>query len=369
MSSALSAFPRRLAFSPWWIALAAVFLLLDAGLLRLFAFGADWAPLWVAGRQAWTDAARVYDFDLMTSLQAPLLGHVDHRPFIYPPSALLIVAPLALLPFQASLFAVSAGSLALLAWAARPFGGDRALLLIAPPVLLCAIAGQPSLAVGALAAAAVTRLGSRDLVAGLLLGVAAAIKPTLFLLAPIALLSGGHWRALLWSGVTAAAIALISGAVFGFGTWALWLGALPGFQQLVLGEPSLLSSTITPYATAVRFGVDPRIAMLAAALVALPVVGFVFARTRDCGARLVALLGGGLLIAPYSMNYELALLAPAVLSARLTEPRRLVLPTVWAASLCSGASLLGLLAVYAWIPVRRMLRDDGCVEPGVHVRA
>ena len=77
----------------YWAALALIFLLLDVGLLRLFELGADWAPLWIAGKLAWADPAKVYDFDFVTALQAPLLGHVDHRPFIYPPSALLLIAP------------------------------------------------------------------------------------------------------------------------------------------------------------------------------------------------------------------------------------------------------------------------------------
>ena len=81
-----------------------------------------------------------------------------------------------------------------------------------------------------------------------------------------------------------------------------------------------------------------------------------------------------MLVTPYAMNYELALFAPAVLSIPLSSSRRLVLPTLWAASLCSGASLVGLAAVYSWAAFR-VLRpagsggDDRLMEPGIHVRA
>lgn len=357
-----------------WIALVTIFLLLNAGLFRLFSFGADWAPLWVAGKIAWTDVAKVYDFNLVTSLQAPLLGHVDHRPFIYAPTALLLIMPLALLPFWLSLAIFSLGSALYLLFASRGFGADRILLLIAPPVVLCAMAGQPTLLVAALAAVAVARLGSRDMSAGVLLGIAIAIKPTLCVLAPVALLAGRHLRALSVAGVTAAIIAALSVALLGVEPWAEWINALPRFQQLVLDEPSLVTSAIASYATAIRFGLNPYLALSLGALVALPMTAYAFARSEDAAVRLVVLLGGALLVTPYAMNYELALFAPVVLSLPISTPRRLILPTIWSASLCSGASLAGLIAVYAWAAAKALglpgsRRDDRSVESGIHVRA
>lgn len=358
----------------YWAALAAVFLLLDAGLFRLFAFGADWAPLWVAGKLAWTDPAKVYDFDLVTSLQAPLLGHVDHRPFIYPPSALLLVAPLALLPFWLSLALLSLVAGTWLAIMGRRAGLDSRLLLISPPVVLCAMAGQPSLLVAALAGSAVFLLTRNEKTAGVLLGLAIGLKPSLFLLAPVALVASRHWRAFLFSGATCATIVALSLAAFGASAWSQWLLALPHFQQLIADEPTLITSAITPYSAALRLGIDPRAAIGASLLIAVPVVAVAFARNEDWTVRLVALLGGALLITPYAMNYELALLAPAVLSTTPTSAKRLVLPTIWAASLCSGFSLLGLAAVYGRA-VSKLLRpahsngDEPFMKPRVHVRA
>jgi hypothetical protein len=362
------------AASRYWVALAVIFLLLDAGLFRLFAVGSDWAPLWAAGKLAWTDPGRVYDFDLVTSLQAPLLGHVDHRPFVYPPTALLLFAPFALLPFWWSLALFSLGSMLCFAQVSRPLGTDRAQLLTAPPVMLCAIAGQPTLIVAALSAAALLRLRTAEALAGVLLGIAIAIKPTLFLLAPVALLAGGHWRALAASALAIGAIASLSILLIGFDAWTQWLSALPRFQQLIADEPTLISSAITPYSAAVRLGLQPGAAIGLGALVAVPLAAYAFARSGDVALRLVALLGGALLVTPYAMNYELALLAPAVLSLPLSSPRRLILPALWSASLCSGASLVGLATVYSWAGLRLVRetgsrRDERRVELGVHVRA
>jgi len=358
----------------YWAVLAVIFLLLDAGLFRLFAFGADWAPLWTAGKLAWSDSGRVYDFDFVTSLQVPLLGHVDHRPFIYPPTALLLIAPLALAPFWASLALLSLAATFWLAAISRKTGADGILLLFAPPVVLCAMAGQPSLLIAALATLAIGRLGTRDLAAGALLGIAIAIKPTLFLLAPIALLAGRHWRALGTSVLTIAAIAAVSVAAFGVGPWSQWLLALPRFQQLIADEPTLISSAITPYAAAIRLGLDPGLATALGAVIAIPLCTLAFARSEDVAVRLVALLGGALLVAGYARNYELTLLAPAVLSVPVSSARRLILPTIWAASLCSGASLLGLAAVYSCCAAK-VLRspasrsDERRMQSGIHVRA
>ena len=81
-----------------WIALAIVFLLLDAVLIGIFKPGSDWAPLWTAGRLAWDSPTQLYDFDLVARLQGAVVDTVDFHPFVYPPSALLLVALMTRLP-------------------------------------------------------------------------------------------------------------------------------------------------------------------------------------------------------------------------------------------------------------------------------
>src|SRR5262249_35659908 len=65
-----------------------------AGAMLLPLAGADFLPLWTGAHLAITAPERLYDFRYVTELQ----GSPQLRPFIYPPSALIVLWPFALLP-------------------------------------------------------------------------------------------------------------------------------------------------------------------------------------------------------------------------------------------------------------------------------
>src|SRR5205823_601996 len=90
--------PRRYSWLSFSGLLLIVFVSFDFVLLSMWGYGGDWSPLWVAGRLAWRDPAGLYDFALVTKLQLPILGNLGSRPFVYPPSAITLLAPLTLLP-------------------------------------------------------------------------------------------------------------------------------------------------------------------------------------------------------------------------------------------------------------------------------
>lgn len=339
-----------------FLGLVALYALLNTISFSLFVPGADWAPLWVAGKLSWTSAVQAYDFDLVSSLQQPLVGATTDRPFVYPPSALLLFAPLALIPFTASLVLFILVSLVLFDRASRPLRPQHLLLFVGPPVVLAALAGQPTLLVSALVLFGLTKLDKNESQAGLLIGIAAMIKPPLLLLAPLALAGGGYWRAFASAAATAAAIGALSLAAFGADAWMAWLSALPRFNGIVAEFEPLLRNAITPHAMAIRMDLPPNLVIVCAAFVACPVAWFSFARTHDVPVRLVALIGGALLVTPYAMNYELAALAPAVAALRIQKIRDVIVPELWAASLFLTASLVGLLAVYAWAVLQLVSR-------------
>jgi hypothetical protein len=337
-------------------ALVALFVFLDTISFAIFTIGADWAPVWLGGRMSWTDPNLAYDIDLITAAQEPLVGVPGDRPFVYPPSALLLYAPLAALPFSISFLLFGALSLGLFLRAASAFAPRPILLLLAPPVALAVMAGQPTILVMALIVLGLTRLDRDEGWAGLLFAIAAMIKPPLLLLAPVALVAGGYWCALVAAGVGCAAIGAVSLAVFGLDAWLAWLSALPAFNALVTEFEPLLRNAVTPHAMAVRLDLPPFLATAAAALVAVPLAWLGFARTRDLEVRLVTLVGGALLVSPYAMNYELAAFAPVVAAVRFERLRDFVMPVVWAGSLFATWSIAGLVAVYAW-GVFRLLAD------------
>ena len=341
-----------------------LFGLLDILLVLIFRAGSDWAALWAGAQIALTDPARLYDFEAVTRLQEPLLGPLGARPFVYPPSALPWLMPFAWLPLAPAMIAF-VGSGALLFWrAARGIRASPAVML-APPVILAALVGQTSFLVGGLALAGLSRLRTDAIGAGILLGLVATIKPTLLILAPFALLAGGHYRALAAAGASSVAVILVSILGFGLDPWLAWIEAIPRFQAVFMAEQSLVRTAVTPYALAARFGVASPLVLILCGGAALVAVVLVFRRGEDVAPRSVALLGGALIAAPYAMNYELALLAPAVMTLPLNRWRDALVPALFAASLFATASVAGLALVYALFVARGLKSAD---DPGVERR-
>jgi hypothetical protein len=365
-------FPSDGGFPVALTAVLVIYAFFDCALLRLFGPGSDWGPLWAAGGLAWTDPLRAYDFSYVTSLQGPLLAPTSERPFVYPPTSLLFFAPFGLLPFRFSYALFVAASLFAFARQSSKIGAKPVLPWIAPPVVLAAIAGQPTLLVTALVIAALLDLPSSERRAGLILGIAAVLKPPLLLLAPFALIGGRNWRALESAGLTVASLTGASILLFGADAWQAWFAALPKFQELVAGFEPLLRNTVTPHATVLRLGYDPQWTTLGFALIAIPMVMLAFARTCDIPIRLVMLVGGALLITPYGMYYELATLAPVVATLPLRRARDALIPVVWATSLFVNASVVGLLVIYCWAAARLFLAsraDDRMVQVRVDIPA
>lgn len=270
--------------------------------------GVDYSALW-AGARTLADPGRLYDFAYVTALQGWPLGPTELRPFVYPPSSLLVFAPLSAAPYWVSYALFTAASFALFAWAGRRLGAPW-WIVVFPVVWLVAVCGQTTFLIGGLTAAALT-LPRRPIVAGLLLGAAAAIKPQLLVFIPLALVAEGRWRTLIAAGLAGAAAGLLSIALWGPGLWFEWLAALPRFQQVVMDSPGLLKHAITPYASLERLGLPGALAW-ALAPFALWLVWRTFRDTEDVADRLIAVFGAAMIVSPYAMHYDAGLMAPAV---------------------------------------------------------
>ena len=325
--------------------------------------GIDFLPVWTAARQAWTNAADLYDFAAISRLQGWVLhDRYGLRPFAYPPSALLFVAPFATMPFWVAYGLWVALTGAFMLWATARLAPGRPWLaalvaLLATPCFTMMLVGQTTFLIAGLVAVAVPRLERRPILAGVLLAVAALIKPTTLILAPFALLSGGHWRALTWAFVAGLTGGLISIAVFGLQPWFDWLAALPRFQVLFETNDGLLRGTITPSGEAVALGIGG-LGLLAVRLVcvltAAALIWRVFKSVEDPGPRMAALLGAGLLAAPYAMHYDGGLLAPAVaLAMARTLDDRDWLRGIAGILLLTGTGIphMGAFATIALVPL------------------
>jgi hypothetical protein len=314
--------------------------------------GIDFLPMWAAGHEALIHPQRVYDFVRLTHFEHPLLLHFRGvRPFVYPPPALLIFVLLGQAPFAvANALWTVLGAAAILAVMAGKLGTARtpalAVMLIAPASLLVLVAGQVTFFIAAAAVAGLYCLKSRPILAGVLFGLAGAMKPQALVLLPVALLATRQWRALAASAATVVVAVAASVLAFGLDAWFEWLAAVPRFEHLVMTMPGLERGMITPTALGNNLHLDPgglatwRLAFGAGALV---MVWHVFRKTEDPARRITALLGGGLFITPYAMHYDAALLAPAA-ALLLTQRTR---PGAWAAAVVAGA-VLACAAIPHW---------------------
>jgi hypothetical protein len=317
----------------------------DAGkLLRYQPFGIDFLPMWAAGREALAHPARVYDFVRLTHVQHPLLMNFRGlRPFVYPPPTLLLFVPFGQAPFfVANAIWTVLGAFTILAVMAGKLAAPRTpallVMLLGPASVLVMVAGQVTFFIAAAAVAGLYCLKSRPILAGVLFGVAGAMKPQALVLLPVALLATRQWRALLASAATVILAVAASVLAFGLDAWLQWLAAVPRFEHMVMGMPGLERGMITPTALGHTLHLDPagldawRLAFGAGAIA---MVWMVFRTTQDPARRIAALLGGGLFITPYAMHYDAALLAPAA-ALMLTQRTR---PGAWAAAVLAGALL------------------------------
>ncbi|HWF76306.1 MAG TPA: glycosyltransferase family 87 protein [Caulobacteraceae bacterium] len=306
--------------------------------------GIDFMPMWAAAREVFPHPGRIYDFTALTRFEHPLMEHFRGlRPFVYPPSALLAFLPFSALRFEVANLAWTALGLVAILWTMfGRLGSPRVLALLAmaltPPSVLVLVTGQVTFIVAALTVAGLYCLRTRPVSAGVLFGLAGALKPQALVLLPLALLATREWRALAAAAATLGVAVAVSALVFGVGAWFEWVAAVPRFQRMVMDARALERGMITPTALGHTLKLDPGALdtwRLVFGVGAAVMAWMVFRSTSDPARRIAALLGGGLFVTPYAMHYDAALLAPAA-ALILTHRTR---PGAWILAVAAGAVL------------------------------
>jgi hypothetical protein len=221
-------------------------------------------------------------------------------------------------------------------------------------VVIAATAGQTVVLASALIVLGVLELERRPRVAGVLFAIAAIVKPQAVIMAPVALLASGALEALLTGAVVVVAAIATSTILFGPGRWNDWLTSLPAFQHVIESIPGLGSVMIAPFWVARELGLADVAAVAVAAVFALASGWFtwiIFRSPADTVRRAGALAVGGLLAAPYALDFDATLIAPAAAGlavAAFTRGRVLMAPLALAAALAVTFSNLGLPALLAF---------------------
>jgi hypothetical protein len=291
--------------------------------------GTDFSNIYAAGRYALEgEPAAPFDPSRQEAMERTLFGPAT--PFYgwhYPPFFLLVAAPLAQLSYlpalavwQAVTFALYLAAMALLMCAgpAPPRLRLRDWLLVAiafPAVFVNLTHGHNGFLTAALMAAALALLDRRPVLAGLCFGLL-VYKPQFGLMIPLVLAATGRWRVFASATATVAALVGIVTLLFGPDVWTAFLASTHFTRTVVLEQGGTGFYKIQSVFALVRLWGGPVVLAYAAQAAVTIAVGVFLVRLwrgRASFARKgAALCLAAILATPYSLDYDMMVLAPAI---------------------------------------------------------
>lgn len=257
----------------------------------------------------------VFDPKTIFAMEAQLIpGQGVQYPWNYPPQYLLVVLPLALLPYGLSFLLWSFGGLGLYLLTAYRLAPTRLTLVVAaafPATMWNLTHGQNGFLSMALLGGAMLLLERRPIVAGILIGLM-TFKPHLGLLIPVALIFGRHWKTFAAATFTTILFAAASQVLVGTEGWTVFLGDLQAATRYV--EYGLLPwQRMVSLFTGLRMlSVPISVAYGLQAISSLgtaAVIAWVWSREVPLSLRAAVLAAGAPLATPYVFDYDLAILA------------------------------------------------------------
>lgn len=183
----------------------------------------DFTNLWAGGRLAIEGkVSLLFDVDAYRgALRAWFGSGLPDQEWSYPPSILLIGAPLALLPLPLAYAVWTVGTAACLFAILQRLdlpGLITVALVLSPAEVMNTVFGQNGALTAALLIGTFLLLPTRPIAAGILAGIL-TIKPHLGLLIPICFLAAGQYRAIMAACATAAAMAAATALLWGAKVW------------------------------------------------------------------------------------------------------------------------------------------------------
>lgn len=288
----------------------------------------DFSNLWLGGRLAGDGQANlVYDIAGFRAAMHKMIGANFAGNYSYPPHSLFLAIPFGALPYPVALVLWNVASVIIFYIAARPVlrGVPWWAVVFSPASLMCLAWGHYGLLAGALW---LWSFRGNGWAAALL-----TIKPHIGLLVAVQFLRDRRGLATAVAG--AAALILVSAAVFGLQPWREWLTTTLSYQVgLLEGSRALmLTSSVAPIT---GYGVVGQIFFAGAAI-------FLLWRSFDVFSAATATF----LILPYGFHYDLTVVCfgfAVLLTTRWSELR------TWQKAVASAAYLTpGLVTLGTWI--------------------
>jgi alpha-1,2-mannosyltransferase len=320
--------------------------------------GTDFSSFYAAGTLVKDGlAAQAYEQAAHFARERAIFGPDAHYyGFQYPPVFLLVAAGLAQLPYLPALALWQAATLILYLMAMRAImaladsagAPDRLWLLFAlafPAVFINLGHGQNGFLTVALFGGALALLDRRPIVAGILVGMM-IYKPQFGLMIPLVLLATGRWRVIIAATSTVAALLLLTWAVLDNAVWPAFLASMTITRVVLLEQGDVGWFKIQSVFSWVRLWGGPvALAYALQGAVALGVaVGLVrlWRRRAPFALKASALLIGTILATPFSLDYDLMLLAPAIVFLILDGMRHGFHP--WQKTLLAGLWFVPMVA-------------------------
>jgi alpha-1,2-mannosyltransferase len=289
--------------------------------------GTDFSNVYAAGtyvRDGRPEAA--FDPALQHAREKVIFG--DKTPFYgwhYPPFFLVLAGALALLPYGLALLVWQAATLLLYLGAIRAIVGtvglyrnDRLCLLLAlayPAVFINLGHGHNGFLTAALIGFALVSIDRRPILAGMLFGLL-AYKPQFGLMIPLVLVATGRWRVVAAAAATVLALIVAATLAFGVDVWRAFLASTEFTRVVVLetgGTGWHKIQSVFSWARAwgspigLAYAVQLAVTLgLAAALV------WLWRGTAAFALKAATLCLAAILATPYSLDYDMMVLAPAI---------------------------------------------------------
>jgi hypothetical protein len=301
--------------------------------------GTDFSNVYAAGTYVLEgNPAAPFDPRLQHAREQAIFG--EKTPFYgwhYPPFFLALAGALALMPYQLALIAWQGVTLALYLLAMRaivtptppglrpvdpPHKGEGKapslwlLLALAYPAVFVNLGhGHNGFLTAALIGFALVNLDARPILAGILFGLL-AYKPQFGLMIPLVLLVTGRWRTVFAAGATVALLVVAATLAFGFDTWHAFFRFAEYTRAIVLetGETGW-HKIQSVFSWARMWGASVPLAYAIQGAVTLGMAGALIWLWRSPAAfplKAAALCLAAILATPYSIDYDLMVLAPAI---------------------------------------------------------
>jgi alpha-1,2-mannosyltransferase len=321
--------------------------------------GTDFSNVYAAGTYVLDgDAQAPFDPPQQFAREQTIFGQATQfYGWHYPPFFLFIAAALALMPYWLALTVWQTATLALYllaigtiaAPALRAAGRrDHLWLLLAlafPAVLINIGHGQNGFLTAALLGGALVVLDRRPILAGILLGLM-VYKPQYGLLIPLVLAVSGRWKCFAAAALTVVLLTLATTLTFGIGVWHAFFASTEFTRTVVLEQGNTGWYKIqSVFAWARMWGAPIPLAYALQGAVILGIGAALVWLWRSAAPyprKAAALCLATILATPYSFDYDMMVLAPAIAFLAVDGFSRNFAP--WEKTLLAALWLVPLLA-------------------------